>query len=95
MNMRSAVLAFPWRALTAIGCVIAIFVRGGPLFADKAHAWPTYVPTIVLVAIAIALGISAVRSQIHYERLLGLPAVVAGCLLAALMAYDSLATILP
>jgi hypothetical protein len=94
MSVRSVVLAFPWRGLTALGCLAAIFVHGGPIFVDKRTDSSIYIPAILLVAFGIGLGISAVRSRLHWERHLGLPAVVAGSLLAAYMAYDYLYTIL-
>jgi hypothetical protein len=81
--------------LIAIGWLTAIFARGGPIFVDKRTDGPSiYIPPILLVAFAIGLGISGIRSGQYSERHLGWPAVVAGSLLAANMFYDSLATIL-
>jgi hypothetical protein len=94
MSMRSVILAIPWRGVTALACFFAIFVCGGPVFADKGHAWSSYVPTIVLIAFGIALGLSAMRSRVYYERVLGLASFVAGALLAVFMAEDSLESIL-
>jgi hypothetical protein len=94
MSIRSAVLVFPWRGLSALACLAAIFVHGGPLFVDKRTVSSIYIPSNLLVAFGIGLGISAIRSGLHWERHLGWPAVVAGSLLAALMAEDSLENIL-
>jgi hypothetical protein len=94
MSIWSAVLAFPWRGLSGLACLAAIFVHGGPIFVDKRTDSSIYIPAILLVAFGIGLGISAIRSGLHWERHLGLPAVVAGSLLAAYMAYDYVYTIL-
>jgi hypothetical protein len=89
MDQKSCQVRFPWRSVTSLACLCLIGIRRGPVGVDQYHTLRSYILTVVLLAGALGLGVSAVRSKLRWDWILGVVSLVAGLALCAGMVQDT------
>jgi hypothetical protein len=83
-----------WGGALAVGLIAVLGVLGpnliaSPYFPDFSH----YVQRVVVLALAVGVGIAAVRSSARGDRVVGLAVVTVGLALVVYIAADSVSVI--
>ena len=81
-----------WRGAVAFTVIVVIGMTAGPDIAPSRY-WPDlnhYLPTYVLLSFAMGLGLSAVRSSIRADLLMGVPVLLLGGSLIAHILWVSI-----
>ncbi len=79
LHPRTPNSTLPWRGLVAFA-LLGVLGALGPDIAPSRY-WPDldhYIPRYVLLALSVGFGLSAVRSGLRVDRLLGIAVLVVG-----------------
>src|SRR5262249_36320863 len=83
-----AQLSLPWRGLAALAILFVVGAIGSDIIpTGKRPEINHYIPAIVLLALSVGFGLSAVRSRQRAERPLGIAVLTVGCGMVAYIAW--------